>query len=286
MSRRRNESKVSFFSFQDIIMSVVGVVILITLILILKLVTQTPQGEAVQEMSAAELAEQIKSLEQERREIQDEIAALRQARQNASAYVPSQEQIESLRSTENRLLSEIENLEKNIDAAEQQNEKLKNHPAARRSEEAGKHIEALQEQQAALEQKQKELKEQQTRLQAKLQGLKNKNTALDRKLAESVSQKVYVSAPQSTGKTPYVLIYGAGTITILSLSDLGEKKFSSKSAFYAWADNCNKNTEYFVLYIRPSRFEEYESVLETLKQKGFDVGLQVIGETTEFLIKN
>jgi len=42
----------------------------------------------------------------------------------------------------------------------------------------------------------------------------------------------------------------------------------------------NYNTEHFVVYVRPSRFGQQDDIVKDLRARGFDVGLQVIGEKT------
>jgi hypothetical protein len=118
-------------------------------------------------------------------------------------------------------------------------------------------------------------------MQAKIDNLKKQQADLDRQLAEGVTKKVFVTPHPSTDKTPYILIYGQGKITVLSQADPNGQSFTSRTAFFAWVAGRDRKTEYIVLYVRPSRFEEYESILTELRKLGFDVGLQVLGEKTE-----
>jgi myosin heavy subunit len=308
MRRHRNESPVSLFSFQDIIMSVVGIVILITLLLILKLVTQMSLAEATPEpatASAKELEELIESLKPSLREIQDEIIALHEAQQKSQAWAPSPDQIDALQSMTERLETEIEEVRQLIENADKHTEELKKDQSLKLADEKEKHVQQLkeilkqtekqckeleqqkeiQEKAKELQAKEKELQTEEKELQAKERELRTKNMELDQKLAAETIPQLILSARKSSDKTPYILIYGGNRIEVLSIDGSAKKNFTSRSQFYSWANSCNKRTEYFVLFVRPSRFDRYEEVLGALKSKGFDIGLQVIGETTNFSIE-
>ena len=44
--------------------------------------------------------------------------------------------------------------------------------------------------------------------------------------------------------------------------------------------------EHFVVYVRPSRFGQHDEIVKDLRARGFDVGLQVIGEKTSLSIND
>jgi hypothetical protein len=288
MRRRSNESPVSLFSFQDIIMSVVGIIILITLLLILKLITQMSIAESVpaSTVSVQELTELIESLKFSLREIQDEITAMYKKQQDSLVWTPTQDQIETLQSVTERLDTEIEEIRQSVKNANQYLEELKQNRLLKLAEEKEKQIKQLKELLEQVTEKNKELTKQQKELQTKENELRKKNTELDKIIIARDIPQLHISAQKISDKTPYILIYGQKGIDVLSIDGSIKQFFSSRNRFNSWLKNCNKETEYFVLFARPSRFDRYEEILNDLRLKGFDVGLQVIGETTEFSINN
>ncbi|MDR0609229.1 MAG: hypothetical protein LBG58_03900 [Planctomycetaceae bacterium] len=288
MRRRSNESPVSLFSFQDIIMSVVGIVILITLLLILKLIMQMSLAESVPEstVSVQELTEMIESLKLSLREIQDETAEMYKHKQESQIRLPTQDQMDTLQSVTERIDTEIKEIRQSIKIANQSLEELKQNRFLKLAEEKENQIKQLKELLEQLTEKNKELTQQQKDLQTKEYELRKKNTELDEILVAQNIPQILISAQKSSDKTPYILIYGQNGIDIISIDGSIKQFFSSWNRFDSWLKNCNKDTEYFVLFVRPSKFDRYEEVLKGLQLKGFDVGLQVIGETTEFSINN
>jgi hypothetical protein len=285
--RRRNSSAISFFSFQDIIMSVVGTVILLMLFLILKLITQTVVAEPVSmpEITEAELVERVLLLEETRREIQDEITRLNQTFHTETLHIPSLDQIDAIRTSVERLEGDVQKMEEEIKTAKEHHAVMTNRPDARLVLEMEERIRLLEQLRDELKQRTADLTKQQQSLQAKRDDLTKQQTDLDRQLTTDVVRRVYAIPSKATDKTPWLLIYGQGTITALSQANPKGQSFSSRQAFFTWAATRNVKTEYLVLYVRPSRFEEYESVLDRLKQMGFDVGLQVLGEKTEIFLQ-
>ena len=286
MSHRRNSSSISFFSFQDIITSVVGILVLVTLLLILKLVTQVAaKPVSIPEITETELNERIQALEQNLQEIQDEILRLNQAIQNATPYLPTLDQVDALDASVERLEREVIAIEDEINTAKEYHYEMVNRPDAKLATEMEGRIRELDQLRNELSRKNSDLKRQKQNIQGRIDDLKKQQTDLDRQLEKEIVQRVYAIPSKSTDKTPYLLIYGQGTITVLSQAAPKGQSFRSRQAFFSWVGSRDKKTEYLVLYVRPSRFDEYESILDGLRQLGFDVGLQVIGEKTEISLQ-
>lgn len=268
-------------------MSVVGIIILVTLFLILKLITQTVVAEpdAIPEITETELVERVLSLEQTRREIQDEITRLNQTLHAETQQIPSLDQIDAIRTSVERLEGDIQKMEESVKTAKEHHHEMTNRPDAGLVVEMDERIRLLEQLRDELNQRTADLTKQQQSLQTKLEDLTKQQTDLDSRLATEVVRRVYAIPNKTTDKTPWLLVYGQGTITVMSQADPKGQAFSSRQAFFSWAATRNVKTEYLVLYVRPSRFDEYESVLDRLKQMGFDVGLQVLGEKTEIFLQ-
>ena len=275
-------------------MSVVGIIILVILFLILKLITQVTVAEpaTIPEITEMELNERIESLENARREIQDEIVKLNQAKQNAAPHIPSLDQMNALRVSIARLEGDVEKIEMENKTAKEYHDEMTNRPDAKHLAETEESIRELEMMQSELQRETQELRsknneqtKRQQELRTKQNDLQKQQAALERQLAEDVAKKVMVVPRKSTDKTPYLLIYGQGKITVLSHADPKGLSFTSRQAFFNWVQSRNPKTEYIVLYVKPSRFEEQKSILESLQKMGFETGLQVIGEKTEIVLQ-
>jgi myosin heavy subunit len=244
-----------------------------------------PEPTPASAVSVKEIEEQIESLKTVLREIQDEVTVLHNAKQESQIWTPSQDQMDALRSTTQRLEADIADIEKEIEQAKQHAEEMKNTPQIAilaGKEEQVKQMKELLEQ---LKEQNKELLSKESELQAKVKELKAKNTALDQEIAKVISPQLKVSIPQNSDKTAYIIVYGQEGLTIIPTDGSLQQKFTSQSDFYNWVNQRNNQTEYFVLYVRPSRFGHYDEILDQLKGKEFDVGLQVIDEKTHFILK-
>jgi len=274
------------FSFQDIITSVVGVVLLITLILLLQLISQMSAAPPSPTMTVQELRQQISDIQPVLAELQDSIAVLHRAREQSEIFTPSQDQTDALQSTVDRLETNVAIAEKRIEETKKRIDELKNDPAIRRLSETEREIDELTDKIAAMQQQTKEITDDAAALQAKIQELKSKNTALDQQIASSAALQLKVTVPKDTDKTAFILDYGQGTITVIPTDGSANQRFSSRSQFANWVSQRNYATEHFVVYVRPSRFGQHDDIVKDLRARGFDVGLQVIGEQTNLSLND
>ncbi|MDR2757101.1 MAG: hypothetical protein LBC20_15500 [Planctomycetaceae bacterium] len=236
MRRHTNESPVSLFSFQDIIMSVVGIVILITLLLILKLITQMSLAESVPESSVSvqELTELIESLKSSLREIQDETTELYKNKQESLVWKPTQDQIDALQLTAERLDTEIDEIKQSIENATQHAEELKQNQSLKLAEEKEKQIKQLKELLEQLTNQNNELAQQQKKLQAKENELKDKNNELDQQIADANNrpQKVaFSNIPATPNHYLYLTLFDTKGFTVFNSRESWEKNFSKTDMF-------------------------------------------------------
>jgi exonuclease VII large subunit len=263
-------------------MSVVGIMILITLLLILKLITQPPTDTAaVTTVSARELQEQIESLSSILQEVQNEISQQNQTKLDSIITPQTKNQIDALLTTIERLNTECNEINKEIQNEKSQTENLKKNLKSISSHNDKNQIEQLKEQLDTLKIENDKLTEQEEKLKTiddELE-LKLKNQKFENKIVDSI-QQLNINVQKKQEKTAYICVYGQDGLTIIPTNGTPQKNFTLQSEFYQWMDSRNKTTEYFVIYFRPSRFERYKDILDHIKNKGFDVGYQVIGETT------
>jgi hypothetical protein len=109
---------------------------------------------------------------------------------------------------------------------------------------------------------------------------------LDKQLAERSSLQIKVTVPKDTDKTAFLLDYGQGIINIVPTDGSQKQTFSSRTQFSNWVAKRNYQTEHFVVYVRPSRFGQHDEIVKDLRARGFDVGLQVIGEKTSLSLND
>lgn len=283
MRHHKQESPISLFSFQDVIMSVVGIVILITLLLILKLITQNPPSPPAATISAQELQEQIKSLNEELQEIQNEITQQHQTKLESVITPQTKIQIDSLLATTKRLNAECAELDKEIQNEKHRTEILRNNLKLKSTLDTEDQIKQLKEQLAKLKVDNDKLSEQEKKLQETADELISKNQKLKNEITAAALQQINVTIQKKQDKSAFLCIYGQNGLTILPTDTSLPQNFTSQSEFYQWVDSRNNSTEYFVIYFRPSRFGRYKEILDRIKAKGFDVGYQVIGETTNLI---
>jgi len=267
-------------------MSAVGVIILITLILLLQLVSQMSAAPPTPTTNVQELQERIISLQSILTEIQNSIANVHRAREQAEVFTPSQDQTDALQSTVERLESNVALTEKQIDEIKKRIESLQSSPAIRQLETTQEEIDNMSDKLADLKQQTKEITDNIAELQTKVRELRAKNAALDQQLAQRAVPQLRVTVPKDTDKTAFILDYGQGVITVIPADGSAKQTFTSRSQFAAWVGRRNHDTEHFVVYIRPSRFGQHEEIVRDLRARGFDVGLQVIGEKTSLSLND
>jgi cell division protein FtsL len=286
MTRRKTDSPISLFSFQDIIMSVVGIVILITLILLLQLVSQMLAAPPTPTITVQEVQQQIADMQPVLTELQNSIADLHHAKEQSEVFTPSQDQVDALQSTVHRLETNVALAEKKIDEIQKSIDELQNSPAIRQLAKTEQDIIDQTDKLADMKQQTKDVADNTIELQAKILELKAKNTALDQQVASSAAVQLKVTIPQDSDKTAFILDYGDGKINVIPTDGSRKQTFSSQSQFFTWAGQRDYKTEHFVVYVRPSRFGRQDEIIKNLRARGFDVGLQVIDEKTDLTLND
>jgi len=267
-------------------MSVVGVVILITLILLLQLVSQMLAAPSPQTITVEELRQQVASLKPILAELQDSIAVSHRAREKSEVFTPSLDQIDAIQSTIERHESDIAAMEKQIEKIKKRIEELQNAPAINQLAETQQEIKDLTNKFVEMKQQTKNVTDTAASLQAKIQELKTKNTALDQQLAQRAGIQLKVTVPKDTDKTAFILDYGQGVINVVPTDGSPKQTFSSRTQFSNWISRRDYTKEHFVVYVRPSRFGQHDEIVKDLRARGFDVGLQVIGEKTNLSLND
>jgi hypothetical protein len=262
--RGRGGSPVSLFAFQDIITSVTGIMILVTLFLALELINRREGSPDVQ--TAALTAE-----------IQE---AVQQADQTQSAITSIRKQIDVLKSEladrETTLNQEVrfdvDELKGKLRYLEELNEIMTKELAQSRQRHAAAE-ESLEELKAQDEQRnddRKQLADMARQAQQKLRELQ--------KLKQT--NRVIFNPGQGSAKTPWLIELTLGNIQAAEPGKSGSpQSFADVKALLAWAAKRSRSGEYFVLLLKPETIEEFHAARLGLEQQGFDVGFDLLGST-------
>jgi prefoldin subunit 5 len=267
-------------------MSVVGVVILITLLLILKLITQAASTPPAATVSARELQNQIETLSPVLQEIQNEIEQQQKQKLDSIITPQTQNQINTLITTIKRINAECIEIEKEIQNTKRRSEVLKNDLKSKKLPDNENQIKQMKEQLNQLKSEMDELAKQEKKLQEIVDELVAKKQESPKETVVTITQQINVTIQKKPDKTAFLCVYGADGITVIPTNGSPQKNFKVQSEFYQWIDSRNNKTDHFIIYFRPSRFKRYKELLDALKGKNFDVGYQVIGETTDLINNN
>jgi hypothetical protein len=258
MSRRdRSQQPFSLFAFQDIITSVTGIIVMITLILTLELLQREPNTPAAQTTRLVEqLRPALAAAEKEVAALQSQLAGGQSELAEAASLSPSgleKEHYETAQAVE-RLKRETAALESQAERLDRQHEKQANEWDARAGD------------RAALEQ-----------LQAELAELKEEREQLER-------QNRVVYNPAAGGQTAW-LVEVAGDRLTAARAGVGAPPLAfdatisllRQRAFFNWAEQRVAEGGYFVLLVRPQGIDAFDALREGLRDRGLDFGFDLIG---------
>lgn len=257
MSRRQaNSEAFSLFSFQDIITSVTGVIILVMLMLAVELV----QRKAVTFEAAQPRAQQESSDRLER--IEDQISDIRAMLESGESFIAqiAELPVSSLVQRESELKRTVENLSKDVQQLDV------NVVTSRNGLDSGLVSNDLLH-----------LQDERIAAQANIDRLKSQLKSL------KDSHKVIYNPNPFSQKSAWLVDLLPGTIRIaepgkttqfLEFTDSGTR--SAVEQFISWSKQRDKQSEYFVLLLRPKSIRLYEAVHRKIMETGFDSGVDLI----------
>lgn len=251
MSRRRSSAAAfSLFSFQDIITSVTGIMILVTLILALDLMDRTIQAPPVATTEAID--QTTENIE----EMQKQIDALKQRLQSGVASLANLPSLDA--TTLERKLKETKENEQRIE---------------KDSEE--KRVELDKKEQALRTVKSAELRDKDQEQQT-LEDLEQRVDDLTVKLESIESQDRMFFKEGVKGKETWVVEIGptgikAGKIGVSA----PPRSFLNASSFQAWMTSLNKNKEALYLVIKPGGEKTFDACKDAVSDAKIDFGFTV-----------
>jgi len=259
MARKNSAPSVSFFAFQDIITSVVGIFVLITLIMMVELVSKKIEGQSTGNQVADTMSKTIALLESDLDQLQQRASDLTQ-RSSSIAGVQ--------RFNADEVKADLENELKRNDEQAKRFEGL-NQQSRRVLIAAEKDLDQLQKESAESEQDRDELK----KLIGKLQ-------YLDTLVGQVTADDVMIFRNSSlNGRDVTVVDLQPREITALELSGSNRIVFSGVdriTKFMDWADQKSPATSHFVLLVRPGGTSTFDNCRKHLDSTGASYGYDVI----------
>jgi conjugal transfer/entry exclusion protein len=256
MRRRKHVEGFSLFSFQDIICSVTGIMILLTLFLTLQLVQRksfgTPSGHAE---SNSDLTHSIQNIEGQIEQLDQALQSGHQFLTEFAGLSPTSldQEERRLQQTIATLQTEISELQPTIESAQTQNQALRKTTNA-----SSAHDE--------------------------LATLRNGVIALKRQLEslKAANRVVYNVAPD-VKKAAWLVDLLDGSIKV---SKAGSKNLSiefqdrpdsrSVEQFLSWAGNHDPTSDYFVVLVRPKSLTTYRQIFNRLDELHFAIGVDLL----------
>ena len=262
MSRRgRGGTPISLFSFQDIITSVTGIMILVTLILALEVIQKregSPQNRTKQLTTELQTAvQQTAAMQVTAAAAKAEIDNLRATLQQSESNLLETVKVDSTQAA--RSLRDLEELNKLLADELAQ--------STRRAQEADKAKQNMEAEQTTKSKDKVTLEQTSQTVQQKLEELRKLRAA----------NRVIFNLTQSGPKAAWLVELGAEKILA---AETGKKvpaqSFNTPGAFVAWAKKRNRASEYFVLLVKPATIQQFEVVRDALEKANFDLGFDLL----------
>jgi hypothetical protein len=253
--RTGGNARISFFSFQDIITSVTGILILVTLMLSFSVTTAEDAPSEEQRIESAR--SRLKQIEAENERLQQrrlEAAALPDPAQTRT-------QVETLKQEQAELEKQREQLQAKLAAARERLEKQ----ATQKEESAAE----LRGKIAALEPQLEELREKASR-------------------AKTNVNVVYIvpdAQARQNPKAPVAMIVSGERLRAQRLNgaDVFETQISSAYSLASALARHNPERDFVVFYFRPSGVKWFDAFREMARQRGFEVGYDAVEEQKEVI---
>lgn len=270
MARRKAQGPtLSFFAFQDIITSVVGILVLITLIMIVELVTRTRSSSQVQRdyedtfsSTIADLKSQLTLLENRSSQL-DEVAS---KMGNVQAF--NKDEVEKELQASIRLFNE------QISVTEEKNRKIQN----------------VIEQQEKTKRKLENEMVNRSSDQQELEGLLKQLKAIDSKIDELATDTPMVYKSMNLmGRTIVVVEIHPKKLVILDLVNDRREEITSKDiegAFKTWVRRRSVDKVHFLLLVRPYSTEIFHAIRGVMESSNASYGYDLADQNRNLKLRS
>ena len=273
----RGGGGVSFFAFQDIIMSVTGVILVIALLLALQIdkvqIPTTPAGVSTDEDSILTSTDSLQRLEAQMAELRNQLDQLRAAHSTTTG--------------KNEIEAEISRLEKRVALRlrKKQNLSSSSGPSVD-SEEVTKKIAEVARLKFEIDKAKKELMKigpAAGKRNLRLQELELNVKELEGTLLAAMEKPRELSLiPEkaSTTKEPIIVDVSGKRIVAKRFDTAKTEEIASVYRFASYCDRFKTTEHYFVFFFRPSGTNRFEGLRQAAWSAGFEVGYDAIEENT------
>lgn len=246
--RKRASAPFSLFAFQDIITSVTGIILLITMLMAIELVqTLSKAAAAPQEEKSSQVAQMLRhavsesTAEMDRlQRILDETTTIRFDADSLRRKLAAMKAAAGEMELQNE---QIQSTQEKIDArrAQQSLEAKDLSPEA---------IEALAKEQAATARQIAAMKE---------------------------SNRVIFNRPAGAAKAPWLVELNEASIMAAEMG-LAQppQSFATADEFLQWVQDQDRDSRYFVLLVKPATIETFSTIRKALQERKFDVGYDLL----------
>jgi hypothetical protein len=261
MARKHSAPSISFFAFQDIITSVVGIFVLITLIMVLELADRTVVGSTKGNQVEDTLSATVKLLDEQLQSTKELVANRQQAAAaaNTVASLDSQSRREELK----KELMQIEERRKKFESKH-----IVTSQANTRSEGT---LRQLEEQSIETKKKKDELK----LLLAKL-------NQIDTAIETFIDNSNVFRQSNLGGRSITITELRRNTIDVTVLQSMKRTTFSEPGAFEKWkqwVNSQNSNATHFLILVRPGGSTLFSKSQKFLNGLGASYGFDVTDDT-------
>jgi len=252
--RTNSGTKISFFAFQDIITSVTGILILVTLILSLHLNDAAPLLPSPQYVPNKQQLEDIEKENHSLQETLDTVAGAPDAHRLREDIAEAQRQVDEAR-------ARIANRESTrTPVPDYGRQELENQIRTNESR-AAQSSRAKDAAQARLEEIQRQVRD----------------------------QLVLIPAADNSGRKPVLVVVSAARMTCERTVEGGDRielgGGNLPSKFAEAMKSWNVGSEFIVFYVRPSGIETFNDISQQARAAGFKVGYDAVEEGKEVILK-
>ena len=269
MGRRIQGPAVSFFAFQDIITSVVGIFVLITIIMMIELVSKTVEGQTKGSQVADTLSASLNSLEEELAEMRLRSEEL--STRSKSVAGIQRFNVEEIRSDIEKRIQQVQEQTKRSEAV---NEKIRKVVVATEGE-----LDQLNQQAVAADSRRDELKK-----------LLDKLQYFDTKIGDLTTEDPIVFRNTDlAGRSVIVTDIQPKQIEVLELARNVRQVFSGSdrlTKFNAWLDKQPVDRLHFLLLVRPGAVSSFASVRWQFDRDGASFGFDVIAANRSIKLRS
>jgi vacuolar-type H+-ATPase subunit I/STV1 len=249
MGRRKiNSVPFSLFAFQDIITSVTGIILLITMMMAVELVQNMQRAaSAPQEQKSSAVEQTLRGAIEENSQ---EIVRLERLLEETTTIRFDADALRRRLANLSAATAELEKQTTRIEATQQEIEQ-------RTAELAKQSKDLTPEAVEELAQEQREMAQQ-------IEAMRQAN-------------RVIFNRPEGAAKTPWLVQLNADGILAAEMGARGAPQtFASAAGFLTWVGGQNNGAIYFVILVKPDSIETFAALREELQGRQFEVGYDLL----------